>query len=298
MQTEESKMYDSVSTLDTTQVNTTIDGQAPTATPAKAIESVYLLNYDFAGRSSSLYQTLKSAEGSTSFSFPYMLSNFSLQPISTEKGLELGLLNDESSAFGALGEIIQAKLTSVGETDYSGSKLSDIANGLKQRGEIRETSEEGYKYLYKVAELEDGPILVLSKVNNIFSNEKKLQVGEELLKSDGRSLVEEYYRFLNETFGESAGFAGLNYLRKGFEQTILDGSFLKSLCDNYMETLPPNEGLTYTFEKGSTDKLDFDVEIERYHGTNLFQVAELLPSTGNFDWNHSRDFTTFHNKTM
>ena len=296
MQTEESKMYDSVSTLDTTrdQGNSTIDG---TTAPGKVIESIYLFNYDFAGRSAALYQTLKSSEGSTTFSFPYLLSNFSLQPISSE-GLQLGLLSDEGSAFGAFGEIIQAKISSVGATEYSGSKLSDIAIGVKNKGDIRETSEEVHKYLYRVGDLDDGPIFVMSRINNIFSTGNRSQVGDELLKESGKSLVEEYYRFLNEAFGTSVGFAGLNYLRKGFEQAVQDGFILKSLFDNYMETLQPNEGLEYVFEKGSTDKLDFEVEIERYQGTNLFQVAELQPSTGNFDWNHPRDFTTVHNKTM
>ncbi len=295
MQTEESKIYDSVSTLDTTrdQANTTIDG---TAAPGKVIESIYLFNYDFAGRSASLYQTLKSAEGSTTFTFPYLLSNFSLQPISSE-GLQLGLFSDESSAFGALGEVIQAKISSVGDIEYSGSKLSDIANGVKNKGDIRETNEEVYKYLYKVGDLEDGPIFVMSRINSIFATGNRAQVGDEFLKESGKSLVEEYYRFLNETFGVSVGFAGSNYLRNGFERTIQDGSILKSLFE-YIDTLQPNESLDYVFEKGSTDKLDFEVEIERYQGTNLFQVAELQSSTGNFDWNHPRDFTTVHNKTM
>ena len=260
------------------------DTQPPVPT-YKIPEHIYFFIYNPSLKYLPLAQSFSSSEGSITHQTPFALPNFVLKPTTAYGDLESELYFDENTPFGVLGQIIQAKFSTLSNSDIAG-----YISELKQKGDLKEVPEEHYKYLYKVGDLFDGPILTLTKSNTTFSGQASPKVSTETLKSDGRTLVEDYYRFITENFGEEAGFSGLNYLRKGYEQSIEDGFLLKHLFDNYMNTLPGNNGIEYKFEKGSTDKMDFEIEIEKFTGGSLWKIPGLLEATGNFDWNHPRDF--------
>jgi len=278
-------------------LNNTSQAQNDTQPPVQLYKiptHIYFFIYDKNIKYLPLTQTLSSSEGSTTYKFPYTLSNFVLKPSTAHGDLESELYFDENSAFGVLGQLIRVKFSSLNELDYSGTKILELVSELKQRGDLKEISGEGFTYLYKVGDLIDGPIITLTKSNTVFSGNTAPKVAVETLKSDGRDLVEGYYRYLCETYGDEVGFAGLNYLRKGYEQCIEDGFLLKHLFDNFMATLPGNSQIEYKFEKGSTEKLDFEIEIEKFTGASLFKIPGVHENTGNFDWNHPRDFHSKH----
>ena len=191
--------------------------------------------------------------------------------------------------------MIQLKFASIENAEYQGNSLKDLFLGLRQRGDVKDLSEGAYKYIYNVGKLNDGLVFALTKENNVFSAQLGKDVSEAC-KSKRRSLVEAHYQFLKESFGESMAFAGLNYLKSGTDPVVSDESVVKHMFDEFISTLEHDLELKYTFEKDSDDKIDFDIEIEKYNGRSLFNIPELMPATGNFDWSIQRDFTKHHNK--
>lgn len=266
--------------------------------PPKKAESLYFFIYQTHLKSALFISKLSSSEGSNIQSLPYLLPNFALQPVTEEGNLSLQLARDEKYPFGVLGQLLQVKIESASKIEYHNLNIADLATELKQVGDVKEIPNEENKYLYKVSDLEDGPVFAMTRTDTIFSGKSGEKPSHEVCKTQGRDVVEQYYQFLLETFDQGTAFLGVNYLKSGFEQVIADPFVIKNIFDNFMSEIPMTDDFAYTFEKGSTEKLDFEIELEKCSGTSLFKIPELLNATGNFDWNRLTDFTQHHNKAV
>jgi len=247
----------------------------------KASSHIYFVVYDPQIEQTEFFKSLTSLENTTAFPNPYILEDYSLRPVVDGETVRLSLRRDEKTSLGVVTRLFEINRESLEKNQ----QIYDYFNGLKEDGDLKETQEPDFKYLYKLEVYRTKDVFSLSRNNSIFSTQNIID--KEGVKSKIGTLVETYFSYYAEKFSRPVALNSLNYLENNLEKA-LEGP--TNFVQSFIADILREDSVDYIFERGSMEKIEYNVEVEKYIKGNLLLAPQLKPETGNFDWDKTKEF--------
>jgi len=253
--------------------------------PAEPPKNIYLAVYDPKIEETEIFKTLTSTEGTKAVHYPYVLEGFVLRPTTDENNFNMVLTKEEKTHFGVVCCLYEINVENL---KNSHSNIFEELQLLKEVGDLREFQEPEFKYLYKVASYLEKDVVTLTKNNTLFSgNGTQNTIDRDVIHNNGTALVESFFKYYEDKLGKNVALNALNYLEEFITKTLNSPI---TLIHSYISNLPRTDTFEYPFQKGSMEKIEYEVELDKHSKDAVRMIPTFKPETGNFDWDKPKVF--------